>query len=449
MVRSAAGDRPDQGRALSHQPGSSTRAARKEGDDHPLQERHLRRLPRRHHAARAAAARALFGRHGLRLRHGARLAGGRPGRAIVRRQRLVSAFARPPVDHRVHERDRRRVVLQRDRHRPDRQRARTDPNYTGTIAFTSTDTARPAFPGHYTFTTNDAGSHTFAITLKTAGTQSIAATDTASATVTGTLSGLSVSPAAASQIVLSGPVLLDDHRSRPRRSPSRWRATPYGNLATGYTGTAPVHQHRHPRAGLPASYAFQARRRAGSHTFNVTFNTAGTESITVTDSVHGLERDPRPEFSVALPAPTFLGATVISSTQINLSWTGSTGATGYQIQESTNGTTGWTQVGTTAAGVTTFQSTGLTAGTTYYYRVFATTGTVTSAASNVANATTSGTTGGGGSFDREPRRATRSGAARSFRTRTPTPTARMRSASSSRPTRPARSPGCGSTSRPG
>ncbi len=266
----------------------------------------------------------------------------------------------------------------------------TDPNYTGTIAFTSTDT-QAGLPGHYTFTTNDAGSHTFAITLKTAGTQSIAATDTASATVTGTLSGLSVSPAAASQIVLSG-LSSSTIIGAPQTITVTMR-DPYGNLATGYTGTVQF-TSTDTLAGLPASYAFQASD-AGSHTFNVTFNTAGTESVTVTDSVHGLSATSA-GVSVALPTPTFLGATVVSSTQINLSWTGSTGATGYQIQESTNGTTGWTQVGTTAAGVTTFQSTGLTAGTTYYYRVLATTGTVTSAASNVASATTSGATGGGG-----------------------------------------------------
>jgi chitodextrinase len=64
--------------------------------------------------------------------------------------------------------------------------------------------------------------------------------------------------------------------------------------------------------------------------------------------------------------PTGLTATVISSTEINLSWTASTdnvGVTGYNIYR--NGT----QIGTTAG--TSYQSTGLKAFTSYTYRVAA------------------------------------------------------------------------------
>jgi hypothetical protein len=76
-------------------------------------------------------------------------------------------------------------------------------------------------------------------------------------------------------------------------------------------------------------------------------------------------------------------------TQINLTWTGSSGATGYLIQQSITGTTAWAQVGSTSGGSsTTFQQTGLSAGTTYYYRVLATFGNVDSRYSNVASATT-------------------------------------------------------------
>jgi chitodextrinase len=64
--------------------------------------------------------------------------------------------------------------------------------------------------------------------------------------------------------------------------------------------------------------------------------------------------------------PAGLSATAVSSTQINLSWTASTdnvGVTGYDVYR--NGT----QVGTTTT--TTYQDTGLTAGTTYNYTVAA------------------------------------------------------------------------------
>ena len=57
--------------------------------------------------------------------------------------------------------------------------------YTGTVHFTSSD-GQAALPADYTFTAADAGVHTFTATLKTAGSQTITATDTVTATITGT-----------------------------------------------------------------------------------------------------------------------------------------------------------------------------------------------------------------------------------------------------------------------
>jgi uncharacterized repeat protein (TIGR03803 family) len=65
----------------------------------------------------------------------------------------------------------------------------TDTGYAGTVHFTSTDPLA-VLPANYPYTAADAGVHTFTATLKTAGTQSITATDllnvvfTASATTT-------------------------------------------------------------------------------------------------------------------------------------------------------------------------------------------------------------------------------------------------------------------------
>ncbi|PYQ46805.1 MAG: hypothetical protein DMF59_20620, partial [Acidobacteria bacterium] len=50
--------------------------------------------------------------------------------------------------------------------------------YTGTVHFTSTDGAA-TLPINYTFTAGDAGSHTFSFTLRTAGGQTVYATDIA------------------------------------------------------------------------------------------------------------------------------------------------------------------------------------------------------------------------------------------------------------------------------
>src|SRR5262249_13155576 len=53
----------------------------------------------------------------------------------------------------------------------------TATDYRGTVHFTSSD-GQAALPADYTFTAADNGVHTFTATLKTAGTQSITATDT-------------------------------------------------------------------------------------------------------------------------------------------------------------------------------------------------------------------------------------------------------------------------------
>jgi fibronectin type 3 domain-containing protein len=78
--------------------------------------------------------------------------------------------------------------------------------------------------------------------------------------------------------------------------------------------------------------------------------------------------------TTAPSTPAGLGATVVSSTQINLAWTASTdnvGVTGYQVERCTGSAcTTWAQVGTPTT--TTFNSTGLTASTVYRFRVRAT-----------------------------------------------------------------------------
>src|SRR5204863_132781 len=99
--------------------------------------------------------------------------------------------------------------------------------------------------------------------------------------------------------------------------------------------------------------------------------------------------------TTAPTAPTGLAPTVVSGTQINLSWTASTdnvGVTGYQVERCQGaGCSTFTQIGTPTT--TTFNDTGLTAGTSYSYRVRATDAAANlSGYSNVASATTTDTT---------------------------------------------------------
>lgn len=88
----------------------------------------------------------------------------------------------------------------------------------------------------------------------------------------------------------------------------------------------------------------------------------------------------------SLSAPTDLTATP-SGTSINLSWTDNTGGAAQTvIQQSPNGTTGWSTIATKTAGVTTHSDTSLASGT-YYYRAYATYGGLSSSNSGNASAT--------------------------------------------------------------
>ena len=78
---------------------------------------------------------------------------------------------------------------------------------------------------------------------------------------------------------------------------------------------------------------------------------------------------------------------MISCTQNDLSWTDhSVNETGFKIERSTD-QNNWSQIATTAATVATYSNTGLTGGTTCYYRVRAYNSDGDSAYSNVSSAT--------------------------------------------------------------
>jgi hypothetical protein len=79
----------------------------------------------------------------------------------------------------------------------------TASGYRGTVHFTSSDPQAALPTTDYTFTAADAGVHTFSVTLKTAGTQSITATDTAAGSITGSQSGITVTPAAADHLAFT------------------------------------------------------------------------------------------------------------------------------------------------------------------------------------------------------------------------------------------------------
>jgi hypothetical protein len=259
-----------------------------------------------------------------------------------------------------------------------------DSGYRGTVQFSSSD-VQAGLPSSYTFNQGDAGSHTFSITLKTAGSQSITASDASNSSITATASGISVSPATANQLVFAG--IPATSTSGVPFSFTLTAKDPYGNIATGYAGVV-TFSSSDGAAALPGTFTFSSGNQ-GTHTFSATLSTAGAQSITAKDSGSAFSIT-SPSVSVVPTAPINLVAAAGTTGQINLSWSGSSGATSYLVQRSTNGSSGWTQIASTAAGTLTYQDKNLTSGTTYFYRVQATSAGGNSAFSSVAHATTTG-----------------------------------------------------------
>jgi streptogramin lyase len=66
--------------------------------------------------------------------------------------------------------------------------------YSGTVHFTSTD-ADATLPANYSYVAGDAGVHAFSVTLNTAGTWTVTATDTTTSSITGSETGIVVQDA--------------------------------------------------------------------------------------------------------------------------------------------------------------------------------------------------------------------------------------------------------------
>jgi hypothetical protein len=88
-------------------------------------------------------------------------------------------------------------------------------------------------------------------------------------------------------------------------------------------------------------------------------------------------------------APTDLGATAASSTRIDLTWTAVPNATGYSIERSNDGATGWSEIASTASPG--YNDTTVIENSTRFYRVFATNSGGKSPPSNTTSATTPAT----------------------------------------------------------
>jgi hypothetical protein len=186
------------------------------------------------------------------------------------------------------------------------------PGYTGTVAFTSSDTnAGVTLPANYTFVAADNGRHVFPVagavtTLITSGSQSITATDTTSPTFTG-YGTTTVNAAATSQFtviplnqtaipfvplpVIAGvvPTTVGPAGTGRPLPFVLFAEDMFGNTTPNYRGTV-MFTSTDAAANLPANYTFVATD-LGSHIFrgtvaspSITYNTVGDRTLTATDT---------------------------------------------------------------------------------------------------------------------------------------------------------------------
>ncbi len=143
------------------------------------------------------------------------------------------------------------------------------PSYVGTVHFTSTD-VQAGLPANYTFVAAEGGVHTFAVTLRTAGTQTVTATDTLNANASGNTAPIAVTPGAAVGLSLSGG---GGFVGSPHVV-AVYAVDVYGNIATTYNGTAHL-TTSDPLATVPADGAITN----GVGFFTITPRTVGTTTV--------------------------------------------------------------------------------------------------------------------------------------------------------------------------
>jgi len=157
--------------------------------------------------------------------------------------------------------------------------------YRGKVHFTSSDAAA-TLPADYTFTAADAGVHTFshtvnpALVLRTAGSQSVTATDKLARSITGAQSGITVVGQTLAVSGIANPYVAGDAHSVTVTAKEA-----DGNTDAGYRGT--IHfASSDPAASLPADYTFTPAD-GGIHKFllGLVLRTAGSQSVTATDKL--------------------------------------------------------------------------------------------------------------------------------------------------------------------
>ena len=131
---------------------------------------------------------------------------------------------------------------------------------------------------------------------------------------------------------------------------------PLGSTSWTLIGDLPANSESYSDSGVASGQSYQYRILA----YNGAGNSAFAGPITATTPAPA---PPNP--------PVALGATVISTSRVDLSWTdAATNETGYRIRRAVNGG-GFSQIATLAANSTSFSDTTVLAGNSYDYQVIA------------------------------------------------------------------------------
>jgi hypothetical protein len=152
------------------------------------------------------------------------------------------------------------------------------PSYRGTVHLTSSD-PQAVLPADVTFTATDNGVRVVKVALKTAGVNSVVATDTSGGPRRGT-AVITVKPAAAATCAASQAPTSAVAGSLVGMAVAIH--DPFGNVATGYTGTIRI-TATDPRASLPGDTVF-GPSDAGNHAFSAALITTGVQTVTAIDT---------------------------------------------------------------------------------------------------------------------------------------------------------------------
>jgi hypothetical protein len=260
----------------------------------------------------------------------------------------------------------------------------TATGYGGLVGFTTSDPAG-SVPGNSPLTN---GVGTFPVSLQTAGIQTITATDTVNATLTGTSNPILVSANAATHFVVTAPsnavqgvafsftVIAEDASN---------------NTATGYTGTVGF-TSSDPGAftRLPSNSTLVG----GVGTFNATLTTVGTQTLTATDTSSGFINGSSNPITVSASAATHYVVTAPANAAAGVAFNFTVTAL-TQFNNVATGYNGFATFSSSDAGASTSLPpvSALTNGIGTFAATLTTAGHQTLTATDVANTTVTGHSG--------------------------------------------------------